>query len=136
MLFRSESVSRPVLCGFMAALLVAIAGPANSQDQGAVADVAVIVDTSDSMRQPGMDRERTSLLVTKLLADIVPGELAAIRLLDVVADKDVLPQRDTGRIERCSEDPNKDCNVIEPTSDWEADARRDRLGALVRPARG
>ena len=37
-------------------------------------DVVVIVDTSTSMHDPGMDPERASLLVTKLLADIVPGD--------------------------------------------------------------
>ena len=45
----------------------------------ASADVVVLVDTSTSMVQPGMDPERTSLLVTKLFADIVPGNLAVGR---------------------------------------------------------
>ncbi len=136
MLYRSAPAWRLLFCGFSAVLLLATAGAAQAQDEQATADVVVIVDTSASMRQPGMDRERTSLLVTKLLADLVPGELAAVRLLDIIADQDVLQQKDTGDVEPCREDPSKECKVIEPTSDWEADARRDRLGAIERPARG
>ena len=100
------------------------------------ADAVVIVDTSTSMRNPGMDPERTSLLVTKLLADIVPGELAAVRLLDLVADNAVLPSRETGMFEPCQEDPSRQCGIVEPASDWYADARAKRLGSLARPARG
>jgi hypothetical protein len=83
-----------------------------------------------------MDPERSSLLVTKLLADIVPGDLAVIRLLDVSADQDVLPSRRTGKTMPCSEDPAKTCNQVVATSDWEAAARSQKLGALVRLARG
>jgi hypothetical protein len=122
-------------------LLIALAGlPAGSsllaQETHALADVVVVVDTSTSMREPGMDPERTSLLVTKLLSDIVPGELAAVRLLDLVADGELLPRKSTGKSGPCLEDPSRQCEVVEPASDWEADARREKFGALVRPARG
>lgn len=100
------------------------------------ADVVVIVDTSISMKEEGMDPQWTSLLVTKLLADIVPGDLAVVRSLDIAGDKDVLPGVDTGRFEPCYEDPSRQCGVVEPATDWEADARAKKLGAKVRPARG
>lgn len=102
----------------------------------AKSDVAVIVDTSTSMREPGMDPERTSLLVTKLLADLVPGELAVVRLLDMVEDSSLIPSKPTGETRPCAEDPTRQCQVNAPATDWMADARSKRLGALVRPARG
>ena len=102
----------------------------------AVADAVVIVDTSTSMRQPGMDPARASLLVTKLLADIVPGDLAVVRLLDIDDDKALIPSRPTGASVPCQEDPSRTCYSVEASSDWEADARSRKLGSLARPARG
>jgi len=102
----------------------------------AQADVVVIVDTSTSMKNPGMDPEQTSFLVTKLLTDIVPGNLAVVRLLDIVADSDLLPSRKTGVTQACSEDPSKQCGVVEPATDWRAEARTKKLGVSSRPARG
>ena len=110
--------------------------PLQAQDeQQAVADVVVIVDTSTSMRETGMDPERTSLLVAKLLTDIVPGELAVVRLLDMVADKTLIPSQPTGETRPCAEDPNRDCQVMKPSVDWNAEARAKRLGAKIRPSR-
>ncbi|MDQ3281186.1 MAG: hypothetical protein M3Q69_07215, partial [Acidobacteriota bacterium] len=126
--------ARRVLVSMLLAGLAA--GASAQQDRKAVADVVVLVDTSTSMRQIGMDPERASLLVTKLLADIVPGDLAVVRLLDAMADGDVLPSRQTGERIPCSEDPAEMCERVEPAIDWEAAARDRRLGALVRPARG
>jgi len=100
------------------------------------ADVVVVVDTSGSMKETGMDPERTSLLVTQLLADIVPGELAAVRLLDLEDDAALLPRKETGRREPCIENPNAICEVIDEAVDWGAEARNKKLGALVRPRRG
>ncbi len=122
------------LAGALGLLFSAAAGAAG--DELATADVVVVVDTSTSMRDEGMDPRRTSLLVTKLLADIVPGDLAVIRLLDLAADADVLPSHRTGRTGPCSEDPSSRCEVVEPAADWTADARRRKLGALERPVRG
>ena len=121
----------------LAGLAVALAFtlPSLGEDL-AKADVVVLVDTSTSMREDGMDPERTSLLVAKLLADIVPGELAVVRLLDLYADRDVLPRRPTGEKQPCAEDPNKICDMVEPASDWEEEARSNTLGALIRPQRG
>lgn|GEM_PF-1222432 len=116
-------------------LLLALALPAAAQEQ-AKADVVVVVDTSTSMREPGMDPERASLLVTKLLTDIVPGDLAVVRLLDLHSDEDVLPSRRTGETMPCSEDPTRTCNRVEEAINWEAAARSKKLGALVRPSRG
>ncbi len=107
----------------------------SAASENALADVVVVVDTSTSMSEPGMDPERASLLVTKLLADIVPGELAVIRLLGVGTDSKVLPSRDTGKFGKCPENPNQPCRIVERASDWEADARTKKLGALVRPGR-
>jgi hypothetical protein len=110
--------------------------PVLAQDGKAVADVAVIVDTSTSMKEAGMDPERTSLLVAKLFSDIVPGDLAVVRILDLQTDQALLPSRPTGKMEPCSEDPSRQCNLVEPASDWMADARKGRFGVLARPARG
>jgi len=102
----------------------------------ASADVVVIVDTSTSMREPGMDPERASLLVTKLLADIAPGELAVVRLLGILPDSNLLPHRPTNQTGACPENPQQECVRVERASDWEADARANRYGALIRPRRG
>ncbi len=100
------------------------------------ADVVVVVDTSTSMREPGMDPERASLLVARLLSDLVPGQLAVIRLLDISADKALIPSKGTGRHMPCSEDPLRTCEQVDAASDWEKDARQQKFGALIRPARG
>jgi hypothetical protein len=109
---------------------------AAAPDQEAAPDVVVIVDTSISMRERGMDPERSSLLVTKLLSDLVPGDLAVVRLLDLTDDKSLLPHRATGVQERCDEDPNAICTKVEAASDWAGDARRGKFGLLGRPSRG
>ncbi|HEX2835302.1 MAG TPA: choice-of-anchor X domain-containing protein [Thermoanaerobaculia bacterium] len=103
--------------------------------QAARADVVVIVDTSTSMRDPGMDPERASLLVAKLFADIVPGDLAVVRLLDIGADADVIPSRRTDEAMPCSEDPSRTCFRVVPEGDWGVSARTRKLGALIRPDR-
>jgi len=122
--------------GLVLALLAAgFAAPAAGQEK-ARADVVVIVDTSTSMREPGMDPERSSLLVTKLLSDIVPGDLAVVRVLDLIADAADIPSRHTGIFDACTEDPRQRCERVERASDWDADARRKKLGAIARPSRG
>jgi hypothetical protein len=102
---------------------------------GAAADVVVVVDTSTSMREPGMDPERSSLLVSRLLADISPGSLAVVRLLDLHGDADLLRTRSTGEQMPCSEDPSRQCERVDAANDWWAEARAKHFGALVRPAR-
>ncbi|HEX6158577.1 MAG TPA: vWA domain-containing protein, partial [Thermoanaerobaculia bacterium] len=102
----------------------------------ATADAIVIVDTSISMREAGMDPERASLLVTKLLADIVPGDLAVVRLLDLHYDRDLLPSRETGVMVPCSDDPTQMCQRVDEAVSWEGEARTKKLGLLARPARG
>ncbi len=99
------------------------------------ADVVVIVDTSTSMKEPGMDPERASLLVSKLLADIVPGHLAVVRLLGVNPDSHLLPSRPTGEFGQCPENPQEKCGRVERASDWEAEARQHKFGALPRTRR-
>ncbi len=123
-------------CFVLAVAAVSLAClPAAAQDS-AVADAVVVVDTSTSMHDPGMDPERASLLVTKLLADIVPGDLAVVRLLDLQGDEKDLPSRETGETMPCAEDPSQTCNRVEPVGDWQAAARSRKLGALIRAARG
>ncbi len=120
-----------------ALLVIGLAATISAQDRRpTTADAVVIVDTSTSMRQDGMDPTRASLLVTKLLADIVPGDLAVVRLLDLDDDKDVIPSRPTGTFVPCSEDPSRTCHTVDAATDWEADARSKKLGSLARPARG
>ncbi len=102
----------------------------------ATPDVAVIVDTSKSMRRPGMDPERSSLLVSKLLADILPGNLSVIRLLDRGDDAELLPRIRTGERGACKEDSSEPCWTVEPTTDWGELAREGRYGVLRRVRRG
>ncbi|MFH1468437.1 MAG: choice-of-anchor X domain-containing protein [Pseudomonadota bacterium] len=118
------------------ALLIASLLPSQALAKALEADVVVVVDTSVSMKEPGMDPERTSLLVAHLLSDLVPGDLAVVRLLDYGDDKALLPSAPTGRKEPCLEDPSKTCDVIMPTADWNKLAREGRLGVLARPTRG
>lgn len=103
---------------------------------GYQADVVVIVDTSTSMQNPGMDPERASLLVTKLFSDIVPGRLAVVRLLDLVQDADRIPGERSGEKTPCEDDPSKMCTVtrIPPSSFLKV--RREHAGAEIRPERG
>ncbi|MCG8460907.1 MAG: hypothetical protein MI919_31875, partial [Holophagales bacterium] len=48
---------------------------------------------------------------------------------------DVLPSASTGQKVPCAEDPTRMCDVVARSSDWEADARTERLGVLARPKR-
>jgi len=109
---------------------------AATQPGEAPPDLVVIVDTSKSMSRPGMDRERSSLLVAKLLSDIVPGDLAVVRLLDLVRDGRLLPSLKTAEEGACDEDPNESCHRVKPSSDWGGDARKGLFGLEARPARG
>jgi len=95
-----------------------------------VADAVVIVDTSTSMRQPGMDPERASLLVTKLPRRHRAGNLAVIRLLDIDDDSKLIPSHTTGQSMPCSEDPTQICKSVEADTNWEAEARSKMFGAL------
>lgn len=125
-----------LLLGMFVASILAPVAAGQKPVSAATADVVVLVDTSTSMSQRDMDPQRSSLLVTKLLVDIVPGDLAAVRLLDLAQDKQWLPSRNTGRMMPCSEDPSKQCNQVEPLGDWYRDTREKRYGVLVRPVRG
>jgi len=123
------------------ALLAAVAaiaapGPVEAARPRPLADVVLVVDTSRSMAEPGMDPERTSLLVSKLFTDIVPGHLAVVRTLDLMQDNDLLPSRNTGRTIPCAEDPSQTCNEVEPAKDWQANARQGIYGTLIRPRLG
>jgi len=99
-------------------------------------DVVVIVDTSNSMGDPGMDPERSSLLVSKLLTDLVPGHLAIVRLLDLKHDGDILPHKQTSTPVPCGEMRGTNCYAAERVGDWEAKVRKNRHGVMERPSRG
>jgi hypothetical protein len=117
--------------------VIALTASAVAAQPLATADVVVIVDTSTSMSRPGMDRERTSLLVAKLLADIVPGQLAVVRVLDVNKDKQWIPSHEVGgKSTPCSEDPRRNCTKVEPDGDWDKNVRDNKYGALMRQSRG
>ena len=102
------------------------------------ADVAVVVDTSTSMRDPGYDPERTSLLVTKLLTDVVPGRLAVVRLMSLgTSDQSLFPSKTTGQMVPCEDDPTQECVQVTQTTDWGELARRSpqKYGLIERPRR-
>ena len=100
------------------------------------ADVVLIVDTSLSMKQKGYDPERSAVLVSKLFADVVPGQLAVVRLLDFVQDASLLPSKATEKRVPCQEDPTQSCIEIVPALDWEQTTRAQRHGAISRPLQG
>ena len=80
-------VTRAVgIAGICLAVVLLLSGVSYAVQTTATADVVVIVDTSTSMKQTDMDPHGTSLLVAKLLSDIVPGNLAVVRLLDIGKD--------------------------------------------------
>ena len=99
-------------------------------------DVVVIVDTSVSMKEPGMDPERVSLLVSKLLNDVVPGTLSYIRLLDLSTDGSLLPSKPTGKKGECPENAAEMCSEVEAEGDWSQMAYDNTFGMLTRPTRG
>ena len=121
-----------VLMLVLIGLLDCLAAQASATED---ADVVVIVDTSTSMKEPGMDPDRSSLLVSKLLADIVPGNLAVVRLLGIGPDSGLLPSRPTGEFGPCPETPQEKCGKVERATDWDADARKNKFGVLTRPHR-
>ena len=92
-------------------------------------DVAVVVDTSMSMRATNMDQARASLLVSRLLTDIVPGRLAIIRMLDLDDDSNVLVSKTTNKTIPCRENPSVLCTIVEP-------ANPGGWGNLIHQARG
>ena len=119
------------------ALLFCLSAPTVVGAQGgARADVVVVVDNSISMKEPGFDPERTTLLLARLFADLVPGKLSVVRMLDVRQDADLLPGEATGEVEPCFDDPSRECEVIEPMADWGALVEANRYGVLERPALG
>lgn len=123
-----------LLLGFIAAATASL--PALAAGTEPQADVVIIVDTSKSMADPGMDPERSSLLVAWLLADILPGDLAVVRLLDLVRDRADLPRNETGESATCTEGGLSPCERIEPIGDWDALARDKLLGVIQRQRRG
>jgi hypothetical protein len=128
----AQCVAALICAGLALPVWMAFSGP----DTAARADVVLVVDTSASMAHPGMDPERTSLLVSKLFSDIVPGNLAVIRSLDLARDQQFVPSRQTGRMVPCSEDPTQQCHDVEPANDWYKNARERKFGSLIRPSRG
>jgi len=129
-------VSGPRGPAIVAAMLFVLPGTGAADDTTARADVVLIVDNSFSMQQPGMDPERSSLLMAMLFSDIVPGDLAVVRMLDLHDDVALLPSRPTGASRPCDEDPSRQCGVVEPTVPWGPLVHDAGHGLLVRPARG
>ena len=118
-------------------LLLSICCAAAAQDDFQ-ADVAVVVDTSRSMLEAGMDPERTSVLVSKLFADIVPGKFAVLRLMSAGKDKDALGMVQTGEFAPCRENPSQNCAGYTLTPEKQRDLAegRVRVGEKIRSQRG
>ncbi len=121
-------------CALLAGLLFALIMRAQPAGTFA-ADVVIIVDTSASMSQPGMDPERASLLVAKLFTDIVPGQLAVIRLLDLEKDKALVPTQPTGKMGPCEDSPGT-CPIVAITDETLRQVREKKAGAEIRPSLG
>ena len=107
---------------------------AGRAQQGLDADVVVLSDTSSSMTQN--DPKNTVVLVTRLFADIVPGKLAAVRLLDFGKDGGKLPHSNTFTMEPCSDDRSKNCKMYQLAPDAVEKAVQQHLLLTVRPSRG
>jgi len=120
-----------------AALLAAVATPLAAQDSFE-ADVVLVVDTSRSMLEAGMDPERTSLLVSKLFSDIVPGKLAVLRLMSAAQDKERAGMVQTGEFKPCREDPSMNCSgyTLPPESQRELLEGARLIGEKIRDRRG
>lgn len=131
----ANSLCASVFLGVLS--LLSICGPAAAQDSFS-ADVVLVVDTSRSMLEPGMDPERTSLLVSKLFSDIVPGKLAVLRLMSAGQDKDAVGMVQTGEFQPCREDPSQNCSgyTLPPEKQRELAEGRIRVGEKLRPQRG
>ena len=119
----------------IAIVLLIASLPAQAPPPAWDADVVVIVDTSISMAESGMDPERASLLVAKLFSDIVPGKLAVIRLLDLMQDKDLVPTTATKKKGKC-EDGGGECTVAIVDDKTLRRVRETKAGAEIRPERG
>ena len=129
--------SQPGRLLLLSALLSGLAPLLNAQDSFE-ADVVLVVDTSRSMLESGMDPERTSLLVSKLFSDIVPGKLAVLRLMSATQDKESAGMVQTGEFKPCREDPSMNCSgfTLPPESQRELLEGRRLIGEKIRDRRG
>jgi hypothetical protein len=84
--------------------------PAGLRAQQPDADVVVLSDTSLSMMQN--DPKNAVVLVTRLLADLVRGNLSAVRLLDVAKDSAKIAHEDTKQKQPCPDRPSEMCAVV------------------------
>jgi len=98
--------------------------------------VVIIVDTSVSMTDIGMDPQRVSLLVSKLLSDVIPGNLSYVKLLDLGTDSLLLPSKKTGRKIPCGENINNRCFEVKHIGNWTEMAHDKEYGLLERPSKG
>ena len=121
----------------LAALLSPAALPLAAQDSFQ-ADVVLVVDTSRSMLESGMDAERTSVLVSKLFSDIVPGKLAVLRLMSAAQDKERAGMLQTGEFKLCREDPSMNCSgyTLPPESQQQLLDGTRLIGEKIREQRG
>lgn len=103
---------------------------ATTEDQ---ADVVVMIDTSQSMTNAGMDPERASVLVAKLFSDVVPSSLSIVRLFDLEKDKHLIETKKTGQMSPCPERPSTMCETLEIVSDLQKTAYEKKIGVMSRP---
>jgi hypothetical protein len=120
--------------GLRCLLLIVLGYAPASAQRGLDADVVVLSDTSNSMTQN--DPKNAVVLVTRLFADIVPGKLAAVRLLDITKDKAKFPHQDTGKKVPCPDKPGELCEVINLGADAIGKAVDQHLLLATRPGRG
>jgi hypothetical protein len=118
---------------FSCLILLTLSGNLRAQ-QGLDADVVVLDDTSASMKDN--DPQNTIVLVTRLLADIVPGKVGAVRLFDIDREKAVVGGRDTGRTQPCPDNPSVTCHILDTNPDALQKVIDQRLLLLTRPTRG
>jgi hypothetical protein len=98
------------------------------------ADVVVLDDTSGSMKEN--DPKNAVVLVTRLFADIVPGKLAAVRLLNLNQDGKGLDQQDTGNSKPCPDAPGQMCHIMNLPADAVDRAVRQHMLIDSRDSRG
>ena len=94
----------------------------------------IMVDTSRSMATPGMDGNRSSLLVSKLFTDILPGRLTVIPIVGPSGRPELKSTK--GAEIPCIEDPTIICTQVEPSNDWNMVAKDQQLGTLHRNTLG
>jgi hypothetical protein len=129
-LSRLRSWARHALVTGLVCACLGLASPAAAQQHEA--DVVLVMDTSISL--PKQDPDERSVLVARLMADLVAGRFAVVRLRDI---KELPTRPIPGPKVPCGSDlPGQECNLVEILPEAITEARQKRPGMLSREQLG